>query len=479
MDDRAYENLLGDERDPELVRVAEALDSAVHAISPPGWVVRATEGLVLELLRDEEAAAGGPSQAPPILSQRSASHEPAASSLRRQFSAAAGVAALLSFVAIIGVLTAWLLLHNPPALAPAGQIPPRKPDTAYALVSLDNRNGADPHESEVVQFNTKTGAILHRIRTHYEPDAVVSADGSRLYVLDSLVPLKPPSPRPFLSMYDTRSWKLLAKVPAPDRIRYNGYPSPSTLVLSPDGNRLFLYSSRWLGGDRADYWLAAFDSRTLRPAPGKVSLPGCTGAMLTTVTDQIVVVCSEPGDVRFVDPSAMRLISSVKLPGLPTWPNHTTDLPAGVVVSHGYVYVVSNDLRIYRIDASTHKLVREVTRYRVAVGRVPLNDAVSLSPDGKRLLVGVESIAHAPISPMTVRSFDLESLRPVASLLLPQGYVRFDVLSGDRMYAMPWTASNGWKGWSHIKLSTRSVGRGLSRVEGVQGFGGLVLRIFR
>ncbi len=399
-------------------------------------------------------------------------NERKASELARWLAPAAGVAVLMALIAVAGAMAARTL---------TGGASPRpgysvQPKVAYAIVSKDARNNSDPRESEIVAYEVGTGTIVHRIPMQYEPDATLSLDGSRLYLLQSVRIPNPPYLRYSLSLVDTRSWKILASTTVPHRMMYN-VAGMTTMLLSPDQNRLFVYSYKVLGNDKADYWFEVLDAHSLRRIAPNIPMPGCGATYLADAARELLTVCRDDGTVRFVDPEAARVVSRLKLPDLPSSPGYSNDMAAGVAVSGDTAYVVSNDLRVFEVGATSHRLIAVIHKWAVAAGRVPLSNAVSLAPDGKSLVVGVLARADDFTSRMTLHVFSLPSLRPSKSVPTPKGYVRFDSYPGGRLYLLPWFDRDSWGGSTGKRLGAQAFDLSTASRESHLQFGGLVIRL--
>lgn len=293
---------------------------------------------------------------------------------------------------------------------------------AYAIVGLDGST------SEVVAFDTETGAIRFRLATNYQPDLLVAPTGD-LFLLDT-TPSADNRATSTLTRRDGRSGTVLASTEIPDRLLYP-ISGPTTLVLAPDGSRLFVACYKVLGPDTAEDWLAVIDPVSLAVLSTRIPLPGCGASRLATAGGLVVVGCSRTADVRFVDPQTATVIATVDLPGTP--------VPAGLVADpvRGMVYVVTDDLRIVEIDAATQTVTRTVRTWQRAVRSVPLVDAVAISADDRWLIVGVSAVAGDPYSAVTLHLFALPLLDRVEQVPLPAGFGRFVAAPDGGVFIFP------------------------------------------
>jgi hypothetical protein len=333
-------------------------------------------------------------------------------------------AGLLLFVLIAGTI-AFGLSAVLPRMQP-GQ-PAAGDHISYASVEVD-RQGL---MGEVIAFD-RTGRVHKRLETGYQPDMAASPDGTRLFVLDSEEEAGGLTHK--LSLIDTGAWKTLDSTPIRDRMLYP-VTGPSALVVSPDGARLYVYSYRVLGPDAADFWLTVVDTRTLRVLPARIPLPRCGAARFSTVGGQVLALCSEDRTLRFIDPKATRVAASLPIDGT----------PAGLAVAEDRreIYIVTNDLRIVEVDASTRTVTRQVGPGPAEAGSV--HGLYSVALDGDRLVVGLLSRPRDTESPFALRVFEAPSLRLVRSAPLPH-YTSFAAAPGGGLYtfAMGDSANQDW-----------------------------------
>lgn len=334
-------------------------------------------------------------------------------SLRRAFGV--GAAVLFALLATAGV--SWLY-HGAEAY----------PGFAFVLtVDEQARTG------EILAFNHNTVEVVARVPTSREPDFLATPSRDRLYVLDTQWSADWRTPTHVLRLLDTATWKEVARTTVSDRILY-GITGPSGLVLAPDGSRLFVYSYKVQGDDRAEYWLAALDARSLQPLPLTVPLPHCGGARFVTAKREIVALCNHSNALHFIDPKTGQVVATVTLPTVQEWSVEGRE--AGIAVSRdgGTVYVVTNDLRILVIKAADRSL-REVTEWAQQPRSVPL-ETLTLSLDGSQLIVGVRSNPWQPDSPFSLHFFDRASLTRAATISLPR-YTGFAPGPGNSLYLFP------------------------------------------
>lgn len=296
----------------------------------------------------------------------------------------------------------------------------------YVLtVDPENRSG------DIVVVDRDTGAVVKRIRTQDQPDFAVTSVGDRLFVLETARSKDLKTPTHMLSSIDTRSWRVLARATLLHRILYP-VTGPSGLILSPTGDKLFVYSYEVLGDGRAEYWLTAVDADSLKQLQVKIPLPGCGGAHFVQAGGDIAALCSGSNDVRFIDPETDSVVASVELPAVER--ESMDGRPSGIVVGgdKGNLYVVTNDLRILEIDSTSRRLVREITRWRLDPGVVPPG-TVSIQSTGPQLLVGELADRWASSPSFKLWVFDLPDMTLQSTLPLQEATV-FVPVEGDGLY---------------------------------------------
>ncbi len=338
---------------------------------------------------------------------------------------------------LVGVLFGLISLSSllvVPTLEKLRGVEVAAPDRSVVyVITVDDQD----KRGETAVFNERTGEILKRVATEDQPDIAVTADGNRLFTLETKWSddLKAATHR--LSLVDTNDWRLLARTKIQDRILYPG-AGPSGLILAPDGSQLFIYSYKVLGDDYADYWLAAVDPITLKILPTHITLPHCDGAWFSTVQRNLVVLCSGSNDLRFIDPNTAKVVATVDVPRS----GHVNPLsPEGMAVGfvvaedQQVIYVVTNDLRIVEISPATRTVIREVTTWRRDPRSVPVG-SVEISRNGDQLIVGVLSSPWDSNPSYSLRFFGLPSLTSVALVQL-QGRAGFAAAPVGEVYVMP------------------------------------------
>jgi len=296
---------------------------------------------------------------------------------------------------------------------------------------------------ELIAFDAASGAIIKRLPAvpagNVSPDLVASPSGQQLLVLGVQLDGNPAGAVSRLSLVDTTSWRVLATTSVPQRMRYP-IAGSSSMVLTRDGSRLFVYNYRVGKPGTFPYWLSVLDAHTLRHVRGRISLPGCGGAELVAVPRQIAVLCYADGGIseslRFVDVRRLQVVARIPVRGV------------GLVASPDGTYVYIGGLSITQIHAARHRIVRSdiYPPEEPWTGGVSFWHSVAITDDGKQLIIGVLADRTDPHSAYALRVFALPSLRPLRTVPLPQ-FVHFAAGPGGTLilFPMPDCPSRDWQ----------------------------------
>ncbi len=253
----------------------------------------------------------------------------------------------------------------------------------------------------VTVLDLMTRQAIYSINTGVDVDASLSADGSHLYIVGIDASANCDHGEDHLFAVDARTGTEIWRVSIKDRIKYNG-GGPSTLIPSPDGRWLYLYSSPWCdlqkGPDgQVPYWLQVVDTRTGQVLPDTIPLSSCGGASLTIAPTggDLYVTCFGSNDVRFINLQSRQVEQQLKVPGAPAF----LGIPGGIAGSVASpdshrLYIVTDDFQVAVVDLEQRTVAQWIDlgrrNYRaVAIG------LVALSADGTKLVVG-ENIQEKP-----------------------------------------------------------------------------------
>jgi hypothetical protein len=234
------------------------------------------------------------------MTQRSSSHP------RECVHAAAMAAAIL-----VGVIAPHLDGAGASSLGDRVTAPWRSAETLYVVDTA--RYG---HQSSVLAIDVSSGAVITRFPAGHQPDAIVSPDGSRLYVTSSAWVDAPPSWAHTLRTYDPKSGALLTTVETPDRLLFTADRYGSRMTMSPSGR--FIYIRKAVQTVQHDeYYLAFFDTVQgvfLKP---RADLFGCGDAVIvpSNTDEQVNVICGHAAAIRqFRLSGSLAEIEDVRVP---------------------------------------------------------------------------------------------------------------------------------------------------------------------
>jgi WD40 repeat protein len=238
-------------------------------------------------------------------------------------------------------------------------------------------------------LDLESGERLGTLETLYDPDLAISPDGERLYVGETDLGQTPA--RHYLSVYDASSLRLLHREPFENRTLYNVAPVESGLVVSPDGQRVYVSQTEILGDDEARYYVGAFsaEGRALRE---EITVPHAitTFGVLDGQSLLYFALSGRRGDaVALADPGPgheLRALSSTRDTVHGEQPFAAI---ASVADDDGkLVYLVdqSEQLRIWRVESNE---ISEPVRLSIPEGlSIPLQHILVA---GSRLYLGLGS----------------------------------------------------------------------------------------
>jgi len=157
------------------------------------------------------------------------------------------------------------------------------------LYVVDSKVTLDPAKNPTTQIlllDLPTGDTIRAFPAGYKPDAALSPDGSRLYVISKVTS----SYRPELAVYDTRSGALITTVDNPDEPDTLSPYSGGGMWFSPSGKWIFLRKNHQTPG-HDDFYLAVFDTARNRFLPARAHLGGgnCFSAQVMPAMNDLTV----------------------------------------------------------------------------------------------------------------------------------------------------------------------------------------------
>ena len=245
-------------------------------------------------------------------------------------------------------------------------------NTLYIVSSISGAAGNNPVAGRVTVFNLAMQRESYSIKTGPGVDMIPSLDGSRLYI--AAWDISTGTDRLFAVNSQTR--QELWHTTITDRVEYILGTGPSALVISPDGSRLYVYSTR---SATEPAWLQIIDTSTGHLLPDTILLPNfnsCGATIFTTPPhgEYIYANCKQTLAIN-ISTRQVEQESPITAAGSVLLPDGRS------------LYIVYSGLHADVIDTYQHAVVRRVdigSTSQVAADR----GLVALSADGMRLTIG-------------------------------------------------------------------------------------------
>lgn len=316
----------------------------------------------------------------------------AASRLRTRWTSALRLSGALATFALVG-LTLVLVFRN----VGGGE----QPNGGATTVPTEPLLIAVSSEGPVAAIEPETGATRYTINGGYQPDAILSPDGTRLYVAGDE-----------LSAHDAGTGEEIWRVEYQYRLHWTiDTTAPSTLAISPDGSRLYIASYAIERATSADantvpHFIQTFDTATGENLGETEAINGgCTVPIHPTLDGQRLVA---PCDARYLVYELPSGSLQPAPPGLAAYAGVASaqlDNELYLVTSTGFVTVVDMiDMRVVREAALE-------TNLQVARG------LAALSSDGSRLYIGV---SNSSFQADEVLVFDTATWQQIARLIMEE-----------------------------------------------------------
>lgn len=275
-------------------------------------------------------------------------------------------------------------------LLPSGLVNPgQKPPSGWLYV-LDTNHMAQ--QSQILLVNPASGRVMGVFRVGAGPDMALAPDGTRLYVASNQ------QGRSVLSVIETSSGAVLQTVDAPDRRQSVGQPTGPNMAISPDGRWLYMEKMRTLAyGQPDEYTVATFDTVNARflPEAAPVSDCGVSRLLPTPREREVIVLCTNTNDARFLQLAANGAAASTATLGVPSGrstPGLGLIAGGALAPDGGTLFIVQQDGGIVMVNIGTRQVTRTVQLARMA-DRWVVTGQVVLSADGSTLLVGLGAVA--------------------------------------------------------------------------------------
>ncbi len=227
-----------------------------------------------------------------------------------------------------------------------------KPQPGWLYV-LDPRSELARPGSRIWLLDPESANVMGSVRAGYDPDFVISPDGSQLYIASG------ERDSAELAVVDTASGKVL-HIPFPDRILYkpwyDGLPPYSRMDVSSDGRALRILVHHIFSPEKIGYQLLTFDTENQDFLLARVHLGNCGyGEFVpSSAASQFDFLCPATNKLRFVQlDSEYRETSNtfVKFP----W-TRTCGVAQSFLSSDGNkLAIVRTDGAIYEMDLATQE----------------------------------------------------------------------------------------------------------------------------
>ncbi|HXJ94552.1 MAG TPA: hypothetical protein VMT20_17025 [Terriglobia bacterium] len=298
------------------------------------------------------------------------------------------------------------------------------------LYIVDTKGGAIGG-GQVLVLDSTDNEVMKRIPTGLTPELALSPDGNTLFVISHPVP----SQTDTLLLIDALTGNVRDRQAVSDRIHYTVWPEQPLMVVSPDGQRLYVASDRWTPSDeqkglvQKDSFFVAIYGVQQRKFTSTVALPGdCFGMHLVPSPTALNVLCSSANAVFSYSVTSSGL-GAPRSVALPPNPKQVFDVApaaaattrvhpevAGAVVSPDgrILTVITSYMRAIQIDLTTERVERVE---QVSDGRWAMPTALPISPDGAKVYIPTGPVArpNRALGADEITVLDRETLTPAAT----------------------------------------------------------------
>jgi DNA-binding beta-propeller fold protein YncE len=271
-------------------------------------------------------------------------------------------------------------------------------------------NWNEPTREQVRVIDPETGQIRVLWAGGAELDAVVSPDGTRLYVNYIDV-----GNGDRLAIVDIATGSVLKKVETPHLIRWI-FPSHPGMAVSPDGRWLYLLKTNYAAGSY-DFFLVTFDTREGRFLSAERPISSCPGARILPV----------PGDA-----TAWVLCGGRKAMGLAGegFVLRLQNFANGLLDSMGtMLYFAAPDGRIQAVDLVTHEIMQTSKDAPLRHRRI-MPSSSGMSPDGRLWYLPMKNSGNGEQEIEQILVFDAQAMS-MANVITPDRPFSALALSSD------------------------------------------------
>jgi len=260
-------------------------------------------------------------------------------------------------------------------------IPTPEPTAHERLFAISHivSTGGDIVGGRVTAYDAETAEIAYWIDTGQSPDAILSPDGTRLFVAANS------EDGDTLSSYDAVSGDRNWSVSIEHRHIWQFGEGPTALAVSQDGSRLFVYSASAPG----DYTIQVFDTADGRLGRVIDGVAGCTAQLFPAADGRtLYVVClNESAAPQVIDLEAWTSAGVMQgFGGVITGAAATSD--------GRYLYIphdIDSELRLTVVHMNERTISTQRDIVHMASDPLHSLNITAVSPDGSRLFIGLGS----------------------------------------------------------------------------------------
>lgn len=266
---------------------------------------------------------------------------------------------------------------------------PTTEPTAHELLFATSQTvgaiSSNDDSGRVTAFDAQTGNLVYAIETRVYPDAVLSSDGTRLFILSGGVISSGGTTDTTLQMVNAATGAERWSAKVENRVLWTDGEGPTTLAVSYDGSRLFVYSA----GESDGYTIQVFDTEDGELVRTIEGVAGCAAQLFLSADGRsLYVVCmAEASAPQVIDLDTMTVAGVMQ--GFGGAISGAAASPDGrdLYITHD----VDGVLRLTVVDMNARAVVNQ--RDIVLMGGDALHslNLTAISPDGARLFVGIGS----------------------------------------------------------------------------------------
>jgi hypothetical protein len=352
--------------------------------------------------------------------------------IRRGVQAAAFGMSLL--LAVAGVATAVHLARtdSPPPAHRGEKVGPY----THWLYVLDPTNRGY-RSSAVLALDPESREVVRRFPAGYDPQMALSPDGSRVFVVSTLMPEGTNSYREVIDEFDTSAGERVSRTSLPELDGTNksrtGHKVPvfnPDFTTSMDGSRIYIGEQTIRRGPvRARTFVGTFDTSANELLANSVEIPDCNTRVLLpgASPEQLTVACSATSEHATVPERNFLYFLTISDDGSATEP-HRLDLPGSNGADAFYenlawaasspdgetIYCVTRDGHVFVVDVATERVESEAD-LGIQAGFTVQMPKVLVSQEGGTMYVGT-GFGSSVVDATAVVAYDTRTWDQVASV---------------------------------------------------------------